>query len=201
MGPFAFCTRSQEGTSSFLADWLMPVFRPYSEAAYLDHGYQFFAPNPGPSHLVKYKVDFDDGRPSIEGIFPDLKTERPRLLYHRHFMLSEHLHASFQPASFESGRETIPRGLDDLQQAQWKQDDERRNWERKAAWERDRGFYDACWNSYERHLKHIYDGDSVSMVRIEHRPPNPFEVQNLKFRLDDERLYRPLTKDDTGERR
>ena len=37
------------------------VFRPYLEAAYLDHGYAFFAPDPGPSHLVRYELEFDDG--------------------------------------------------------------------------------------------------------------------------------------------
>jgi hypothetical protein len=195
--PFAFSTRTRYGTSD-LAEWIIPVFRPYVEAAYLDHGYAFFAPNPDASHLVNYKVDYDDGRPSVEGTFPDLATERPRLLYHRHFMLSEHLQSSALSASIASGPEPEPRELDDVQLSAWKQDYVRRNREREAALARNRKLYEACWDSYERHLRHVHGGDSVSMVRIEHRPPYPFEVQILKYRLDDERLYRELEKDPLG---
>lgn len=66
------------------------VFRPYLEAMNLNHGYHFFAPEPGPSHLVRYELRFDDGH--IEhGIFPNVQQHRPRLRYHRHFMLSEFL--------------------------------------------------------------------------------------------------------------
>lgn len=64
-------------------------FRPYLEAMYLNHGYHFFAPDPGPSHLIRYELDFADGR-SAEGIFPSPREHVPRLLYHRHFMLSEY---------------------------------------------------------------------------------------------------------------
>lgn len=195
--PFAFSTRTANGTSD-LAEWFIPVFRPYVEAAYLDHGYAFFAPNPDASHLVEYKVVYDDGQPAVEGTFPDRKTHRPRLLYHRHFMLAEHLNSSAVPASIAGGPEPEPSGLDPLQQGAWRQDYARRSREREAAWTRDRKLYEACWDSYERHLKHVYGGDSASIKRIEHRPPNPFEVQVLKFSLDDERLYRRLTKDQMG---
>ena len=66
------------------------VFRPYLEVLYLNHGYHFFAPDPGPSHLVRYELRFEDGRVS-EGVFPNKTQHQPRLLYHRHFMLSEFL--------------------------------------------------------------------------------------------------------------
>lgn len=65
-------------------------FRPYLEVLYLNHGYHFFAPDPGPSHLVRYELRFDDGRVE-EGVFPNKTQHKPRLLYHRHFMLSEFL--------------------------------------------------------------------------------------------------------------
>lgn len=68
--------------------WL--VFRPYLEAMNLNHGYHFFAPEPGPSHLVHYELRFDDGR-VVRGLFPNVAKHRPRLRYHRHFMLSEFL--------------------------------------------------------------------------------------------------------------
>lgn len=63
-------------------------FRPYLDAAFLNHGYQFFAPNPGPSHLIRYELAFADGR-SETGTFPHPTQQTPRLNYHRHFMLSE----------------------------------------------------------------------------------------------------------------
>jgi hypothetical protein len=68
------------------------VFRPYLEVAYLNHGWHFFAPEPGPSHLIRYELTRADG--SVErGFFPDRGRHSPRLLYHRHFMLTEHLNA------------------------------------------------------------------------------------------------------------
>lgn len=67
--------------------WLL--FRPYLEAMNLNHGNHFFAPEPGPSHLVRYELRFEDGRVE-QGLFPNLE-QQPRLRYHRHFMLSEFL--------------------------------------------------------------------------------------------------------------
>ena len=61
---------------------------PLHRALFMGHGYRFFAPNPGDSHLVKYKITKSDGT-QIEGMFPDRDTIWPRLLYHRWFMLSE----------------------------------------------------------------------------------------------------------------
>ncbi len=64
-------------------------FRPYLDAMYLNHGFHFFAPDPGPSHLIRYELEFADGSKS-EGLFPNPQQHVPRLLYHRHFMLSEY---------------------------------------------------------------------------------------------------------------
>lgn len=64
------------------------VIRPYIDALGLNNGYRFFAPEPGPSHLIRYELVLDDGT-EIKGQFPDRKVNRPRLLYHRHFMMSE----------------------------------------------------------------------------------------------------------------
>jgi len=84
-----------------LASWSIPPaselsqkavtpFRPYLRATYLNvGGYRFFAPNP-PTHSnrVRYKVTFENGQKK-EGTFPDRKVHRPRLAYHRHFMIAE----------------------------------------------------------------------------------------------------------------
>ncbi len=51
---------------------------------------------PPPSHLVRYKLEMPDGSMQ-NGVFPDLKTEQPRLFYHRHFMLTEKLMQFFDP--------------------------------------------------------------------------------------------------------
>ena len=66
------------------------MFRPYLEGMNLNHGNHFFAPEPGPSHLVHYQLRFDDGRVE-QGLFPNVRQHQPRLRYHRHFMLSEFL--------------------------------------------------------------------------------------------------------------
>jgi hypothetical protein len=76
--------------SSELFGRMFGVFRPYLEAAYLNHGYHFFGPDPGPGHKVRYVIELADGK-RIEGAFPDRNEHRPRLMYHRHFMLSERL--------------------------------------------------------------------------------------------------------------
>lgn len=85
----------------FSAPWAMPEpssqlardvsswTSPYTNALYMRHGYRFFAPDPGPSHLIIYEVTLPDGE-TVKGRFPDSKVHRPRLMYHRFFMISEH---------------------------------------------------------------------------------------------------------------
>lgn len=81
-----------EGRDSVLGSQLKTVYTPYITALYLNHAYKFFAPNPGDSHLVRYDLYFADGTKKIgaeEQAFPDRLRHWPRLLYHRHFMLTE----------------------------------------------------------------------------------------------------------------
>src|SRR5262245_19757491 len=65
------------------------VFRPYLQMMYLNHGYKYFAPDPGASTLLAYTLEFEDGT-SRQVTIPN-RDIHPRLLYHRHFMLSEFL--------------------------------------------------------------------------------------------------------------
>ena len=75
--------------SSILSQETAQTFRPYLELLYLNHGYKFFAPDPGrSSRLIRYELELPDGT-TVEGIFPDRERYWPRLRYHRHFMLSE----------------------------------------------------------------------------------------------------------------
>ncbi|MBI1903626.1 MAG: hypothetical protein HYS13_21195 [Planctomycetia bacterium] len=62
----------------------------YIDPMFLNHGYGFFGPDPGPSFLLRCELELPDGR-KIEQTYPDLKEHRPRLLYHRHFMLTSRL--------------------------------------------------------------------------------------------------------------
>ena len=65
-------------------------FRNYLNLLYLNHGYEFFAPDPAGSFVIDYRVTKTDGT-LVEGRFPDLSAQWPRLLYHRHMMLAAQL--------------------------------------------------------------------------------------------------------------
>jgi hypothetical protein len=84
VGPFAMPPASQLGVT------VGRTLQPYLDVLALGNGYRFFAPEPGPSHLVRYEVTQPDGT-LVEGFFPNRAEHWPRLLYHRHFMLSEFL--------------------------------------------------------------------------------------------------------------
>jgi hypothetical protein len=76
--------------SSNLGRGLGDIFEPYLRLLCIYNGYRFFAPNPGPSHLVRFEIRTASGE-QIKGVFPDRNQQWPRLLYHRYFMLSETL--------------------------------------------------------------------------------------------------------------
>jgi hypothetical protein len=70
--------------------WLF--VQPYVQILFLNHGYHYFAPYPGDSTLLGYVLEMPDGRHET-GRIPN-RGIWPRLLYHRHFMLSEFLASS-----------------------------------------------------------------------------------------------------------
>ena len=182
IAPFAFAS-SVGGSSSPFADAVAGTLRPYIVALYLDHGYFFFAPNPGPSRLVDYEVTFADGRPPVKGRFPDLQTERPRLLYHRHFMLSEALSNRFVPST--PPPEPSPPPLTAPQSANIGYHLAQAEHARALAmWQRQRAQYEAMRGSIEQHLLAEFGGDRVTLKRIEHRLALPDEVQSADRLLD-----------------
>ena len=67
---------------------LHSFFHDYLNLLYLNHGYEFFAPDPAGTHIIDYQVTKADGT-VVEGRFPSHDEHWPRLLYHRHMMLSE----------------------------------------------------------------------------------------------------------------
>jgi hypothetical protein len=76
--------------ASELAVALAQGVRWYTEPLLVNPGYRFFAPDPGPSHMIRAEIVAADGTQHDE-IYPDLKRQWPRLLYHRHFMLTSRL--------------------------------------------------------------------------------------------------------------
>jgi hypothetical protein len=198
--PFAFASNVGPSSSPF-ADLVMGALRPYITAMYLDHGYFFFAPDPGPSHLVRYKLEFADGREAVEGVFPNLATEQPRLLYHRHFMMAEALHNAYVPST-PPPEPTLP-SLNATATDKARYQRQRADYERSLRlWRLQRQRYEALWRSYEEHLKHEYKADKVTLTRIEHRLATPGQVRYEKSRLDDPASYVPLPENETrGETR
>jgi hypothetical protein len=80
---------SSVGPTSDLILAIWKPFRPYLQAFHLNHGYNFYAPQPAASTLVDYAVERDDGT-MIRGRILD-RAMKPRLLYHRYLLLTEHL--------------------------------------------------------------------------------------------------------------
>lgn len=128
---------------------------PYIFATYLNHGYRFFAPEPSPGHLVRYTLELPDGT-SRTGEFPDIKTEWPRLFYHRHFMLSEKLANLFNPEE---------PGLNDPPEA-------------RAAWQADRQLFNTIIESYARYLLKTSGARRVKLEYIQHELPSPADLES-----------------------
>lgn len=103
LGPWAMQPASD------LASESARVFQPYLDILSLANGYRFFAPEPGPSHLVRYEVTLADGTLKT-GEFPDRQVHRPRLLYHRYFMLSEFINTLGSPNAPNERAEAFAKG-------------------------------------------------------------------------------------------
>lgn len=82
-----FVTPATVGPSSRTARAVWQYVGPYLQVIYLNHGFHYFSPEPGGSNLLEYTLTFPGGREVTE-IVPN-RDIAPRLLYHRHFMLTE----------------------------------------------------------------------------------------------------------------
>ncbi len=148
-----------------MAQPLMGWISPYANATYLNHGYAFFAPDPGSSFLLRASMEFDDGRETIHRTMPDLQVDWPRLRYHRHFMLSEHLNASFIPAVPPPEVANNPAEL--------------------AVWQRRRAMYEARRDAIVNHLQKKHGAARVRLRRVEHRLLDPFEFSQSNRSIND----------------
>jgi len=172
--PLAFFSRSDfQVAPEFLA--IRRFAAPYAEWMYLDHGYFFFAPNPGPNHLVGWKPDAAKSGQLPDVLFPDRRQQWPRLRYHRYFMLSEFYNNSFAPT------ELLP--------------EDRQNPEFYQRWTQDRRFYDALQRSITHRFLATNDSGSTQttplepgqLVRLERPLPSVDEYFSNGQRLDDSR--------------
>jgi len=91
--------------SSQLVQDAWGLFQPYIQLLFLNHGYHFFAPEPSESTLLAYQVERSDGT-VLEQRIPR-RSIKPRLLYHRHFMLTEHLRDALRDAPEELQQEWL----------------------------------------------------------------------------------------------
>ena len=157
---------------SELAFQISRLFEPYLSAMYLFHGYRFFAPNPGPGHLVRYEtIDDETGEILHDGRFPDFEQHWPRLLYHRYFMIAERIW----------GESNINPPLQGFVSEQQREDFE--NY-RDQQIER----LEPMLLSVARHLQRRHDGNIVRLYAVEHIIPPPQDIDQ-GLRLDDPQLY------------
>lgn len=199
--PMAFQARGPRGLSPSVASLLSPVSS-YSQFLYMDRGYAFFAPDPGPSHLMEVEIltPEPEGEPASDSEstsdseptsrsnsnppnrtterFPSLEKQWPRLLYHRHFMLAEFLNDAYQPAlPIEAAQFVGP----DLPA------------EELRDWRRGRQRYEAIVGSMIRHASQRTGGDPankmVQVKRIEHLIPDFVGFTTRAMPLNDPDSY------------
>jgi hypothetical protein len=181
--PLDFATQGPNGSSPATGAFYAPV-RGYAEFAYLNHGYAFFAPDPGPNHLLRVTVKAGNQEEGDQGTartatYPDRQQQWPRLLYHRHFMLTEFLHNLHQP----------PRIPDEvLRQSELAED-----------WRLRRARYEMIRDSMYRHLVETWGSEGLQMERVEHRLVGLPEYFEEGVKLDDPRLYTVLPDDPEAE--
>lgn len=181
--PFTFACNDGNGSSSPFADNVMGWLRPYSSLMFLDHGYFFFAPNPEGSHLVHYKVEFADGRETVEGVFPNLSDEQPRLMYHRHFMLAEALQGAYAPPEPPQAR-ALPSNLAAAERRALEAEQKLALARQTAAWKHRREQYVLLHKSLEDHLLAKHGGSKVTITRREHLLLRPADFLRTGQRLD-----------------
>jgi hypothetical protein len=168
--PLAFQSRGPLGPSPAVGTLLRPL-EGYSQFLYIDRGYAFFAPNPGPSHLIQAAFTRDER--TEERLYPDRRRQWPRLLYHRHLMIAAYLQEIYEPPG-------PPPELSRLDPAT------------AADWTRSRARYERVRQSILDHLRSVHPDDQVAIRRIEHLVPDWVDYRREPIALTDQRLYRVL---------
>ena len=165
---------------SELAQKVIPVFRPYLGAMYLDHGYRFFGPDPPQgSNLVSYKLTMPAGSEQavIEGTFPDRRLHKPRMAYHRHFMITSQVIEWAVPPEDDIVPAEAP--AEDVKQYHGARKDYLRRLDQTAP----------AMQSIAEHLLHTHGAESVELTLELHRVPARQSVIE-GMQLTDKSLYR-----------
>ena len=172
---------------------------PIHRALYLGHGYRFFAPDPGPSHLVEFEITKNDGT-VVTGRFPDCDDADcafPRLQYHRWFMLSETIWTehSMTPieADFRAQQKRLERIATEKQIAGHHEIASRIRRDlagQKKDYEKARRRIDDLVESVARNLLEMHEGKKIKLSVRERAIPFPYEVQE-GAKLDDKRFLKP----------
>jgi hypothetical protein len=149
---------------SYFAQAVNRPFDHYIKLADLNHGYRFFAPDPGPSHLFRYTLTMEDGT-TKSGHFPNREEHWPRLLYHRYFMLTEQANGRLPGGPPPDGQTAIP----------------------PEAYSQ----FDSLANSYAAHLLKTNDARRIHWRLVRHLIPLAEQVSEGRS-LTDERLYETL---------
>jgi hypothetical protein len=169
--PLRFFSRSEVRTAPEFG-LLARTTRPYCQWMYLNHGYFFFAPNPGPGRLIECKL----GSPSDENqramLVPDKQKPWPRLLYHRYLMFAEFYNSRYAPkqisAEMKADKETV------------------------ARWAADFDMYSQVQQSVLKSLKHATGESEIELRRIERLLPTPDVVLGEKVSINDKRFLETL---------
>ena len=150
------------------------TMKPYSQWLYMNHGYFFFAPNPGPSHLIQcslssgFETKPTENEPFQTLFLPDRKEHWPRLLYHRYFMLSEFYTSRYAP---EQVTEELKKDLEFM-----------------PRWAFDKEIYDQIQSSIVASLKHSRVKEKIQLRRVERLLPESHQVLREGWSLNDPRL-------------
>lgn len=172
------------------------LFEPYLQAAYLNHGYRFFAPNPGPGQLVRVEYELPDGSTRSER-YPDPERHSPRLHYHRYLILAAYLSdvsnaAGGDAAELARGEAELKSRIEQLRleghpaEADWiAADGKREAAGRLQAQARLKALLDA-WG---KELLAASGARKVKFYAVEHEIPPPWEIR-AGMSLNDSRLYR-----------
>ncbi len=163
---------------------LSRAVRPVHQFMYLGHGYRFFGPDPGPGHLLVYRLTTKDGK-IVEGQFPDRQEHWPRLLYHRWFMLSESVydHYAFTPSpemfadslkgvqkEIDTARtEGAPREIVEILEA--------RQWNMRQNYDLSSRRLDVLLRGIARYLMQEHQGESIQLFCLERLIPLPADVR------------------------
>ena len=171
--PLRFFSRSEIRSGPEFV-WLSETMKPYSQWLYLNHGYFFFAPNPGPGHLIQCTLssaatdETSNKEPSQVLLLPDRNEHWPRLLYHRYFMLSEFYTSRYAP---EQVTQDLKKDLEFMQ-----------------TWASDKVLYDQIQSSIVSSLQHSRGIKNVKLRRLERLLPDSQQVLKEGWSLNDARL-------------